>query len=325
MKFQRRGCGIMGAVAILSIIYYAIAIPILIRKPRTEYYGMVSTAISQCGPAGCDPQYQQASSGYTWTAGAGPWKLEQGGRLIGTLGTDGVFRDAAGTVAPCPSDWYSSDIKAVGADKPAVAQPSSVVGDKLPPTGVDPQQVAKSRLKNPTGYMIGDREITADMAYSSVQGHGPLESLLHGKRIVVMGVDANARLQYLSRLKNLPPDVVVSEYDPSKPEDIWHIKPHWEASVAKKPALANGGAVAWVLNEENEQNRIREQVAWAPGELAKAVTSLRPKSLPDTFDIDKAAVDAGVMASWPLNTSQTYSILIIVVGVITSILFKRPE
>ncbi|HQR06998.1 MAG TPA: hypothetical protein PLN21_09260 [Gemmatales bacterium] len=323
MKRKRNGCGIMGAVAILSIIYYAIAIPLLIRKPRTEYYGPAGLAISQCGPAGCAPQYQQASSGFTWTAGAAPWKLEQGGRFLGTLGADGVFRDAAGTVAPCPADWYSSDIRAVGADKPKeVAKP---IGDTLPPTGVDPREMAKSRLKNPTGYMIGDREITADMAYSSVQGHGPLKSLLHGKRIVIMGVDAKAREAFIGKLKNLPPDVIVSEYDPNKPEDLWHVKPHWEASVAKKPELLSAGAVAWVLNEENEQNRIKEQVAWAPGELTKAVSALRPKSLPDTFDIDKATVDSGVMGSWPLNTSQTYSVLIIAVGVITSILFKRPE
>jgi hypothetical protein len=322
LNVTRTGCGIMGAVAILSIIYYAIAIPLLIRKPRnTEYYGTAVMAVSQCGPAGCSTPADDNQE--SWTNYSDAWVYNRGGQEHGRIYKTG---QVSGFTTAQPA-WYPSGMpkqfQTVQAEKPAVQQP--VVGDNLPLTGVDPREFQKSRLKNPTGYMIGDRQITADMAYSSVQGHGPLKSLLHGKRIVVMGVDASARLAYLSRLKNLPDNVIVSEYDPNKPEDIWHIKPHWEASLEKKPALANGGAVAWVLNEENEQNPVKEQVAWSPGELNKAVSSLRPKNLPDTFDIDRANVDSGVLASWPLNTSQTYSVLIIAVGVITSILFKRPE
>ena len=40
-RTTRKACGLMGAVAILSIIYYALMIPPLLRRPRpqTDFYG----------------------------------------------------------------------------------------------------------------------------------------------------------------------------------------------------------------------------------------------------------------------------------------------
>jgi len=318
----------MGAMLIVSIVYYALGGLWFLRHRHdsADYYGMgVPVLASQCGPNGCSTVGGVGmSDGFAWVGNSnGPWRLERGGQMIGTLHTDGSFVDATGKPATCPSDWYTNEQKAKGVDKVAS---SPVIGDQVSDkwlTGVASRELERSRVKNSTGYLINDREVTSDDAHNAIKTMGVLKSLNVGKRIAVIGVDEQSRKAYVDQCKGISPDVIVSEYDPRKPEDEWHVRAIWAKTVAYKPDLATGGACAWLLNEENEKDPVQEKVAFTPGELKKAVSSLRPPKL-DNLDVDNARVKDTIFAGWPLNATQTNLLITILFGLGGLYFTKKP-
>lgn len=331
---RRSACGLMGAAAILSIIYYGLLILRPHARQTMEYYSPSASFIaSQSRGGSCSvPSYSpspiyvpesQVTGGattgnYAWDSYGPPWRLSQGNVTIGTLYGDGSFRNSAGEVVPCPAGWYPSGFDSSKLLK--VAVPPEKTGDTDPKLfGVKTKELEGSLSKNTSHYYTTDGEgkvqsITRNDAFNSV-GNPQLQSFYKGYNLAVIGIDAQARSEMVAAAKQSLPagsNVTVEEYDPKKPADLWHIQANWNHALSHRPSLAQSGAVAYFTNGPEEPNVQREVMAWSPDEVtrfAKTITTgVRPDKGISNHDPDKAGVDQGLfgVSGWPLTTTQTY-------------------
>lgn len=375
---RRRACGLIGAMYIISIIANSVWMMMMIRHERnqqpSEYYSPTSAmAISQCRGGSCsvsssggscangscspspDPQFIQTSGqsggNYGWDAYGPPWRLTQGGTLIGTLYADGRFLNANGEPVPCPSTWYPTGFDAtklapkVGGDKvatpvsPATPATPDKTGDATakPIFGVATKELDSSLQSNTAHYYTTDgegrkREITRGDAFNAV-GNPQLNSFYKGYNLAIIGVDAQARTEMAAAARQSFPvgsNVTIEEYDPKKAADLWHVQGDWNHALTHRPSLAQGGAVAYFTNGPQEPNAQREVMAWSPDEVvrfAKTITTgVRPDKGINGHDPDRAKVDQPLfgMTAWPLTQYQTFAALIIFAGCVLLFTPKPP-
>jgi hypothetical protein len=306
---RRKACGLMGAVAILSIIYYGL----MILHPR-----QVSAGQCRGGNCSAPAEYspQSASTGYAWI-GSGPWRLEKDGQDVGTLFLNGTFLDTKGNQVPCPSTWYTQEQTSSGVNK--VLTPTGDTDPKL--FGIATKEQEQSQKLSPTGYTIIDKDgnvknVTSGDAFNAV-GDPRLRSLYTGYNVAIIGVDAAARqrMAAVAKAGQMPGSpIIVNEYDANKPDDLWHVQAQWNEAVAYRPGLQQSGAVAYFTNGPIEKERKREVVAWTPDELSIVVKDSRPNDRLKGFDMEKAKVDQGIFGnvSWPLTTAQTAGVCLFV-------------
>ena len=173
-RTTRTACGLMGAVAIISIIYYALMIPPLLRRPRPqpqpEYYGQALGSLPSqwgrrsssavCGPEGCP---DDGGGSESWTIYSDAWVCTRGGEELGRIYRDGRV---SGFANHSPS-WYPSGMpqqfqtvgKVTGQGGTLTPNGSPVIG-QLPPTGVDKGEVAKDKARVPSGVTINGSPAT---------------------------------------------------------------------------------------------------------------------------------------------------------------------
>lgn len=364
---RRRACGLLGAMYIISIVANSVWMMLMLRHEHNQqphdYYspsagliasqcrgGSCSVSSGSCANGSCSPspdsQYIQTSSqsggNYGWDAYGPPWRLTQGGTLIGTLYADGRFLNANGEASTCPSTWYPT-----GFDTTKLSKPVDKVTAPSPPAGIEKTGdtskpyfgVATKDLENSlqksTAYYTTDgegrkREITRGDAFNAV-GNPQLQSFYKGYNLAIIGVDAQARQEMAAAARqSFPPgsNVTIDEYDPKKPADLWHVQADWNHALSHRPSLAQGGAVAYFTNGPQEDKLQREVMAWSPDEVVKyaktITTGVRPQNGINNHDPEKAKVDQPLfgMTGWPLTQYQTFAALFIVIG---GILFFTPK
>lgn len=367
---RRRACGLIGAMYIISIIANSVWMMMMIRHERnqqpTEYYSTTAGLIAgQCSGGSCStPMYsapayttpEQAVTGvgsYAWDSHGPPWRLTQGGVLIGTLYANGSFLGPTGEAITCPAGWYPSGFdatklatgKATGAPSvpptaPAAngVTPPEKTGDAAKPLfGVATKELDTSLQTKTSHYYTTDsegkvRDITRGDAFNSV-GNPPINSFYKGYNLAIIGVDAQARSEMAAAARLSFPagtNVVIDEFDPKKPSDLWHIQGNWNHALSHRPSLAQGGAVAYFTNGPQEPNAQREVMAWTPDEVvrfAKTITTgVRPNNGINGHDPDKAKVDQPLfgMSGWPLTQYQTFAFLLILAGAVLLFTPKPP-
>lgn len=387
---RRRACGLIGAMYIISIVANSVWMMLMLRHERKQqlqqprdYYSMtagvfasqcsggrcsVSSSSGSCASGSCAaPEYAapggtQGSGSYAWDAFGPPWRLTQGGTLIGTLYANGSFIGPMGEAVTCPAGWYPSGFDTtklapkVGGDKvsgdkvgvpPASAtSPNGVVpptqpektGDATKPLfGVATKELDTSLQTKTSHYFTTDsegkvRDITRGDAFYSV-GNPQLNSFYKGYNLAIIGVDAQARSEMAAAARQSFPagtNVTIDEYDPKKPADLWHVQGDWNHALAERPSLAQGGAVAYFTNGPQEDKLQREVMAWSPDEVvrfAKTITtSIRPQNGIPNHDPNKAKVDQPLfgMSGWPLTQYQTFVSVIILAGCVLLFTPKPP-
>ena len=342
---------------VMIVAYGLMAIFYARRIPQRQYYSpYAAMVVSQCRGGSCSisssggsctngscsaPNYappDQATGGspfgsYAWDASGPPWRLTQGGTLIGTLYANGSFIGPTGEAVVCPAGWYPSGFDTtkltpkVGGDKVSVPPVPEKTGDATKPLfGVATKDLENSLQGNAAYYTTDSegrkREITRGDAFNSV-GNPQLQSFYKGYNLAIIGVDAQARSEMAAAARQSFPvgtNVTIDEYDPKKASDLWHVQGDWNHALSHRPSLAQGGAVAYFTNGPQEDKLQREVMAWSPDEVvrfAKTITTgVRPDKGINGHDPDKAKVDQPLfgMAGWPLTQYQTFAALFIVIG-----------
>lgn len=368
-SIRRRACGLLGAMYIISIVANSVWMMMMVRHERKhqqqpkDYYSMTAGLIpGQCSGGSCStPSYSSYSApmyttpeqdvtgggSYAWDAFGPPWRLTQGGALIGTLYANGSFIGPTGDPIPCPAGWYPSGFDTtklapkVGGDKVGVLPATApiITGDSEPKLfGIATKEQERAQLQSLTHYTITGsdgkvRDVTSNDAFRALTGESRLKSLYNGYTLAIIGVDAASRKAMVQAAKSALPagaPVVVAEYDPAKPEDLWHIEGDWNHALTHRPTLAQSGAVAYVTNGPQETNKQNEVMAWSPDEVAKAVSSLtssiRPRDGIPNHDPEKAKLNQPLfgMAGWPLTQYQTFAALLILTGAVLLFTPKPP-
>lgn len=359
---RRRACGLLGAMYIISIVANSVWMMMMLRherkqQPQRDYYSMTAGLIpSQCSGGSCStPSYSSYSApvysapeqgvtgggSYAWDAAGPPWRLTQGGTLIGTLYANGSFIGPNGEAIPCPAGWYPSGFDTTRlAPKVDKSTPAHVVtGDSEPKLfGIATKEQERAQLQSLTHYTITGadgkvRDVTSNDAFRALTGESRLKSLYNGYTLAIIGVDAASRKAMVQAAKSALPagaPVVVAEYDPAKPEDLWHIEGDWNHALTNRPTLAQGGAVAYFTNGPQETNKQNEVMAWSPDEVAKAVSSItssiRPRDGIPNHDPEKAKLSQPLfgLSGWPLTQYQTFAALLILAGAVLLFTPKPP-
>lgn len=324
-RTTRSACGLMGAMAILSIIYYALMIPPLIRRPKpqpVDYYGPATGTIPSqwgrrssstvCGPGGCsvDPSSSD-DGGESWMIYSDAWVYKRGGQEQGRIYRNGT---TSGFVGAQPS-WYPSDMpqqfQAVGKDGPPVGE--TKVG-QLPPTGVNPSKVAEDKARVPSGVTINGSPATESLARSALsdsakaQGLKDYEGVL---RLVVCG-EGRERANFVSAAKPWADasngKLIIQEYEPGD----WQCTAHINA-VKNLPEYKAGEPFAYVQRNDGTVKAI----SFSPSEVAHSMKQLRPEIAPN-FDAAKARAITQASDSWLIWASAVFVGIMGVIGAVTS-------
>lgn len=348
-RTTRTACGLMGAMAILSIIYYALMIPPLLRrpKPQSEYYGQGGTLITSsmpqpqwgrrsstvCGPGGCSPASPMSpddDSGWqeSWVSYSDAWVYQRGGQEYGRIYKNG---STTGFTSAQPS-WYPSGMpqqfqrvgqvgqlpltpKVTGELPPpgtnSIGQPPS----PMPPTGVNPNEVAKDKARVPGGVTInGHPETEAmvrDRLSDSAKAQG-LKDYIDSYRLVVVGRNELERKPFEALAKPWVDaskgKLIYQTYDAGD----WHIKAH-ENAVQGLPDYEQGKPFSYLQKADGTTKAIM----FTPSELAGKLKQLRPDVAPD-FDAAKARAATQVSNDWLIWASAAFVGLMGLIGAVTS-------
>lgn len=295
-RTTRKACGLMGAVAILSIIYYALMIPPLLRRPRPEvsYYGQgVATMVSQCGPAGCSTStgyYTSSGSDESWVmpshAGDG-WTYKRNGIEVGRINRDGT---TSGFVQAQPT-WYPSDMpqqfQRVNQTGQLAPGGSPVIG-QLPPTGVNPDKVAEDKARIPSGISINGQPASESLARERLSDSAKQQGLKdydQALRLVVVGHDKE-RSPFLNMAKPWADasqgKFILQEFE----DEDWQVKAHTHAAKSL-PEYQSGKPFAYLQKGDG----VVKAIMFTPSEVASKLKQLRPEIAPD-FDASKARAQA---------------------------------
>lgn len=325
-RTTRNACGLMGAVAILSIIYYALMIPPLLRRPRPEvsYYGQgVATMVSQCGPAGCTTStgyYTSSGSDESWVmpshAGDG-WTYKRNGVEVGRINRDGT---TTGFVQAQPT-WFPSDmppqfqrVNQAGQIGQLAPGGSPVIG-QLPPTGVDPAKVAEDKAKIPSGISINGQPASEALARERLSDSAKQQGLKdydQALRLVVVGHDKE-RSPFLNMAKPWADasqgKFILQEFE----DEDWQVKAHTHAAKSL-PEYQSGKPFAYLQKGDG----VVKAIMFTPSEVASKLKQLRPEIAPD-FDASKARAQATEQTSlWQYWLSGAAVALFGLVGALTA-------
>lgn len=301
-RVTRSACGLMGAMAILSIIYYALMIPPLLRRPKpqpTDYFGIATGTIPSqwgrrssstvCGPGGCssiDSVSLDDNGQETWTAYSDAWVYSRGGVEHGRIYRNGTI---SGFEQFQPG-WYPNGMppqfQAVG----KAGQGGSPVVGQTPLTGVNKDKLEEHKKNVPSGFTMNGVAITeaewrANLSRGAkMTGFKDYDQLV---RVSVIGPE-DACKAYRKVVEDLPKPVrdklLVDTYDPKLPEDEHHISAHLKGAEPVLKDLKPGKAIAYVQFSDGTT----PAVALEPEELRQAVGQLRDEN--GKFDISKARV-----------------------------------
>lgn len=325
-RTTRTACGLMGAMAILSIIYYALMIPPLLRRPKPtpEYYGPATGTIPSqwgrrsssavCGPNGC-PDDGGNDGGESWVTYSDAWVYKRGGVEQGRIYRDGR---QSGFANHLPS-WYLNEIpqqfQSIGRNVGPGGTPngSPVIG-QLPPTGVDKAEVAKDKARVPSGVTINGSPATESLARSALsdsakaQGLKDYEGVL---RLVVCG-EGRERANFVSAAKPWADasngKLIIQEYEPGD----WQCTAHINA-VKSLPEYKAGEPFAYVQRNDGTVKAI----SFSPSEVAHSMKQLRPEIAPN-FDAAKARAITQASDSWLIWASAAFVGIMGVIGAVTS-------
>lgn len=345
-RTTRTACGLMGAMAILSIIYYALMIPPLLRKPKPqyEYYGPNSTLIassmpqfgrrssSVCGPGGCSPASPDSSPDggqESWLipshTGEG-WTYKRGGVVYGTINRDGTTK---GFVNVQPS-WYPSDMpqqfQSVGQNGvyPTQNRPTgdlpppgtqSIGQGPLPPTGVNRDEVAKDKARVPSGVTINGSPATESLARSALSDSAKAQGLKdyeNSLRLVVVGRNDLERKPFETVAKPWVDasngKLICQLYDAGD----WQVKAH-ENALKDLPEYEPGKPFSYLQKADGTTKAIM----FTPTEVAGKLKQLRPEIAPD-FDAAKARAATQISDNWLIWASGAFVALMGLAGAVTS-------
>lgn len=325
-RTTRKACGLMGAVAILSIIYYALMIPPLLRRPRPEptaYYGYDAALVaSQCGPAGCSTStgyYTSLGGDESWVmpshAGDG-WTYKRNGIEVGRINRDGT---TSGFVQAQPT-WYPSDmpqqfqrVNQAGQIGQLAPGGSPVIG-QLPPTGVDRDKVAEDKAKIPSGISINGQPASESLARERLSDSAKQQGLKdydQALRLVVVGHDKE-RSPFLSMAKPWADasqgKFILQEFE----DEDWQVKAHTHAAKSL-PEYQSGKPFAYLQKGDG----VVKAIMFTPSEVASKLKQLRPEIAPD-FDAAKARAVTQVSNSWMIWASGAIVAIFGALGAITS-------
>ena len=294
-RTTRNACGLMGAMAIMSIIYYALMIPPLLRrpKPQPEYYGQALGSLptqwgrrsaTVCGPEGCSPASPDDGV-ESWTIYSDAWVCTLGGQEVGRIYRDGRI---SGFAAHSPT-WYPSEMPQRFQTVGKVGSGSPVVGQS-PPTGVNKDKLEEHKKNVPGGFTMNGVSITeaewrANLSRGAkMTGFKDYDALV---RVSVIGPE-DACKAYRKVVDDLPKPVrdklLFDTYDPKLPEDEHHIAAHLKGAEPVLKDLKPGKAIAYVQFSDGTT----PAVATEPDELRQAVGQLRDEN--GKFDVSKARV-----------------------------------
>lgn len=331
-RTTRTACGLMGAMAILSIIYYALMIPPLLRRPRpqpVDYYGpAIGTIPAQwgrrsssavCGPNGCpDEGGNDGQEAWQLPSGGDGWIYKRGNVEYGRIALDGT---TTGFVAAQPT-WYPSNMprqfqsvgRATGQGGTQLPPDGTVKIGQLPPTGVDKAEVAKDKARVPSGVTINGSPATESLARSALsdsakaQGLKDYEGVL---RLVVCG-EGRERANFVSAAKPWADasngKLIIQEYEPGD----WQCTAHINA-VKNLPEYKAGEPFAYVQRNDGTVKAI----SFSPSEVAHSMKQLRPEIAPN-FDAAKARAITQASDSWLIWASAAFVGIMGVIGAVTS-------
>lgn len=288
-KGKRKGCGLMGAMLIVSIVYYGIGILKMLhdRRHPQEYYGTAALMLGQCGSGGC-PSPQSPGSGDAWqlpTSSGEPWIYKLNGREVGRINSDGSRVGFASEPT-----WYPTGMpqafQRVKATEPANEKP----------TGVNVEELAKEKANATTGITVNGQPVTEhvlrDKLSESARARG-LRDYADVFRIVIVG-DSTARKDWLKVaepfVKESGGKAIVQEFN----HDDWHVSAHTHG-VKSLPEYRTGETFAFIQTED-DKNNVRA-IALTATELGKSLKQLRPEIAPN-FDPNKARAIESVSRDW---------------------------
>lgn len=214
-RIKRAGCGLMGAYLVVAIVVNGIWLLNQLRKPKVhDYYSPIAmvTSYSDCRNGSCSASAFD-SSGYVWrfTYDAGPWELVLNGQVIGSLGTDGVYRDKAGKEIDCPAEFVlDSQKSAANIAKQRTNKPGEMTNFGLDVTKLG--NAPQARLRN--------QPISREQAMQLIEDGIPDSNR---RRIVVIGTPAERKPvmdQIRGEFAGVVGDVIVQEYD----RGDWQVK-----------------------------------------------------------------------------------------------------
>ena len=295
-KRKRKGCGLAGAVLIVSLVYYGIAIlrQLHDRRHPSDYYSPVSLVAGQCGPGGCS--VPQSSSSDAWqipTTSGEPWIYKMGGREVGRVNADGSRTGFVGGEPP----WYPSGMP-VAYQK--AAEKVSTTGQEKP-TGVNVEELAKEKANATTGITVNGQPVTESTLREKLSDSARARGLRDYNdcfRVVIVG-DAESRKQWhdvaAPFIRESSGKAILQEYD----RDSWHVTAHVNG-VKKLPEYRNGETFAFVMTDDAKDN-VRA-IALNPTELGHVLKDLRPEIAP-SFDPSKARAIQNANQQWILWAS----------------------
>jgi hypothetical protein len=332
----RKACGPVGVVMIL---YYVISTIVLLRNnplrhQPTEYYGQGGTLVASsmpkpqwgkrsstvCGPEGCSPSSPDDSQ-ESWTNYSDAWVYNRGGVEHGRIYKNGT---ASGFVQSQPS-WYPSGMpqqfqsigqlqqnRPTGDLPPPGIQP--IGQGPLPPTGVNPGEVAKDKARVPSGVTINGSPATESLARSALSDSAKAQGLKdydNALRLVVVGKDLE-RKPFVATAKPWADasagKLIVQEYDLGD----WQCAAH-ENALKSVPDYKQGDPFAYVQRGDGTAKAI----CYSPGEVSKVMGQLRPEIAPN-FDAAKARAATQISNDWLIWASAAFVGLMGLIGAVTS-------
>lgn len=197
----------MGAYLIVAIIANGLWLLSNIHRPKPSEYYPASAGIEygQCAGGVCSPQQSTSEFAWRFSGTSGPWELVHYGRVVGSLGVDGVYRDTAGQETICPTEWR------LDGQREAIARNVGKAGstDEITNFGLD-----VSKLGNAPQARLRNEPISREQAFKLIEDGIPDGNR---RRLVIIGTPAERKLA-TDQITDV--DCIVQEYSPSD----WQVK-----------------------------------------------------------------------------------------------------